>query len=139
MLELVLTALMAVGASPAPPPTPPLAHRLPDHLPRPDVLARWELIQGQSDSNGSRVSYRFYVDPARPALYRVTQYHLALETEKLLWNAEPGARGGVLECYELLPEGWRRLEAGTDRYRMEMATAIRVYQLHRSATVPVEP
>ena len=140
MLVLVLPVLFA-GASPTPSPwpspSPALAYRLPEHLPSPQVLATWELIQGQAQSNGSRTSYRFYVDPARPALYRITQYRQHLETEKLLWNAEPGV--GILECYELLPEGWRRLEPGTDRYRMEMATAIRIYQLHRNVVHSAQP
>ncbi|HEX6739621.1 MAG TPA: hypothetical protein VF310_15180, partial [Vicinamibacteria bacterium] len=136
MLALAL-AFLAAAPSPTPRALRPLSQQLPARLPDPAVLARWELIQGQADSNGSPVSYRFYVDPARPAIYRLTQYRLAMETEKLLWNAAPGAR--VLECYELLADGWHRLEPGTERYRLEMATAIRVYQLHNSIPVTVEP
>jgi hypothetical protein len=137
-LALILTALAFATPPPAVPEGTPLNDRFPDHLPGPEVLARWELIQGSGDSGGQRVAYRFYVEPARAALYRVTQYRLLLETEKLLWNGQPG-RGQPLELYELLSQGWTRMDSGTERYRAEMATAIRIYQLHRTLTTPPQP
>jgi len=133
----MLSALaLAVAVSFAAPPRPafegrPLTVRLPSEVPGPEILARWELIQGWKDSPGFRVSYRFYVDPARSALYRVTQYRVTPETEKVLWNAQPGS-GAPLECYELLPEGWRRLDPASERYRAEMAMAVRIYYVHRT-------
>jgi hypothetical protein len=136
---MVAVALSFAAAGPATEASPftPLTLRLPAEVPGPEVLARWELIQGRNEGAGLHATYRFYIDPARPALYTVTQYRVPSETEKVLWNAGP--RGRSLECYELLPEGWRRLEPTSERYRLEMGTAIRIYHMHNARTERPEP
>jgi hypothetical protein len=64
------------------------------------------------------------------------------DTEKLIWNARPGAREPLF-CYEraarrewrtlwLRRWAWRRLAPGTAEYRSAMFTALRVYSLHRA-------
>ena len=136
--DLVLAVALSFAAAPSPAAeASPLTLRLPADMPGPEVLARWELIQGRNEGEGLRATYRFYIDPRRAALYTVTQYRLPSETEKVLWNAGP--RGRPLECYELLPEGWSRLDPTSERYRLEMATAIRIYYLHNARTERPEP
>ena len=125
---------------------------LPADVPTAAVLANWQKITGDVDTPTEAVSYVFYVNPVRQALYEVTRYRVTRlspgpdgkpqrrpETEKLLWNAHPGT-GELLRCYELRePGGWVRMEQGTPEYRAEMMTAIHVYGLHRAATQGREP
>jgi len=125
---------------------------LPSGVPTAAVLAKWEKITGDVEASGERVSYVFYVNPLRQALYEVTRYRITRlstgadgkpqrqhETEKLLWNAHPGT-GERLRCYELRePGGWVQLGQGTPEYRAEMMTAIHVYGLHREASQAREP
>jgi hypothetical protein len=132
----------------------PLTENFPPALPGPLTLAGWEQVQGEFSDASFRVAYRFYVDPARRAIYRITQYHIVpaqgpAETEKLLWNETPGR--GALQCYERVAERswttlwlwkrwrWRRLEPDTPRYRNEMVTAIGIYRLHRARLELSEP
>lgn len=126
--------------------------QLPSGVPTAEALGRWPKITGDVDTPSARVSYLFYVNPLRQALYEVTRYRVTRlsrdaagnpqqhrETEKLLWNAHPGT-GELLRCYELRePGGWVQLEKGTPEYRAEMITAIQVYGLHRAATQAREP
>ena len=164
-LGLALVIWLSLVLAPAPPVVHaavfPLTDRLPDGVPGPETLAGWERVQGDTTNrDGHRVVYRFHVDPARGALYRLTQYQVmrparagatdsgpALETEKLFWNAAPGSRRPI-ECFERFRAHgwatlwlgndwhWRRLEPGSPAYLAEMATAIRVYHLHRSRLEP---
>jgi hypothetical protein len=115
------------------------------------ALGSWEKITGDVETADEHVSYVLYVNPARAALYEVTRYQVTRhstdgdgrrrdvsETEKFLWNAHPGT-GELLRCFELLPGGsWVQMKTGSAEYRSEMATAIRVYGLHREAVVSTE-
>jgi hypothetical protein len=149
-LALAAFLLLAGPASRA-----PFTESLPPALPDPVTLARWEQIRGEAGDAGSRVIYRFYVDPARRALYRITQYRVVsakglAETEKLLWNEAPGS-GTPLQCYERVAERhwttlwlwkrwrWRSLEPGSQVYRREMMIAIRIYHLHQASLEQSEP
>jgi hypothetical protein len=136
----------------------PLTPELPRGLPDARILGGWERVEGGGELDGLRAEYRFYVDPARPGLYRITKYRVATpvagaavavgaaraaETEKLLWNADPDRRA-PLRCWERVKTRswktlwlwkawrWRPLEPGSRRYRHEMGTAVRVYALHRA-------
>jgi hypothetical protein len=99
--------------------------------------------------------YALFVNPLRPGLYEVTRFRVdriegrpgartrrVKDTEKLIWNARPGAREPLF-CYEraarrewrtlwLRRWTWRRLAPGTAEYRAAMFTALRVYGLHRT-------
>jgi hypothetical protein len=146
----VLAALAYLTLAAFLPFTPPmdperLTEGFPQGLPSEETLARWEQIWGEGGSDELKVVYRFYIDPARPALYRITQYRVTRsqadsapvsDTEKLIWNAEPGSRA-PLQCFERVRTPgqawqWRRLEPDSHRYRIEMSTAMAIYRLHRS-------
>lgn len=132
----------------------PLTDVFPPALPGPLTLAGWEQIRGESSDAKGRVDYRFYVDPARLAIYRITQYRIVpaqgpAETEKLLWNETPGR--ARLQCYERVSERdetkpwlgerwrWRQLDPDSARYRREMMTAVEIYSLHQARVNSSEP
>jgi hypothetical protein len=156
--SLALAAALLLGGPAHQDPVPaaaPLTETFPPALPGPLTLAGWEQVRGEASDASHRVVYRFYVDPARRALYRITQYRIVpekgvAETEKLLWNESPGTRV-PLQCYERVAQRdwttlwlwkrwrWRRLEPGSQRYRREMMTAIRIYNVHRASFDQPEP
>jgi len=118
---------------------------LPEGMPSAATLAGWEKVEGEAETVDSAVSYRFYVNPIRPALYELTRYRLTrivqdangsterrTETEKVLWNARPDEKQPII-CYELRDGSWRKLDHGTPEYILEMGTAIHVYSMHRQA------
>jgi hypothetical protein len=147
---LALTVLFLLAG----PADMPLTEGFPPALPGRLTLAGWEQVRGEvRDANG-RVDYRFYVDPARRALYRITQYRIVpargpAETEKLLWNETPGR--ARLQCYERVSERdwetlwlwerwrWRQLEPDSARYRNEMMTAAGIYRLHQARLESSQP
>jgi hypothetical protein len=140
-MALVAFAAAAIGIAWA------FAPALPEEMPSASTLATWEKIEGDVETTDSAVSYRFYVNPIRPALYELTRYRLTLtvqgadgsserrtQTEKVLWNAEPERKKPIL-LYELRDGSWRKLEHGTPEYILEMGTAIHVYSMHRQAVL----
>ena len=94
-------------------------------------FAAFEVFGGEVDSGRLRAGYRFYVDPARAALFTVMRYRLrangreAPPTEKFVWNERPG-QGVALRCFEWVeasgPGSWRELSAGSAVYEQEMQT-----------------
>jgi hypothetical protein len=122
-----------------------LSATTPSTAPDAAAMRGWQRFIGHAETPTERVAYELYVNPRRAALYEVTRYHVTrlwkdaegraqarVETEKFLWNSHPGAEH--LRCFELLGDGtWVRMKTGSERYRFEMATAIHVYALHRSA------
>jgi len=94
-------------------------------------FAAFEMLGGEVDSPRLRAGYRFYVDPARAALFTVMRYRLrsngggAPPTEKFVWNERPG-QAVALRCFEWVEVGgggsWRELSAGSAVYDQEMQT-----------------
>ncbi len=117
---LLLTASWVTAADFTAPPPHPIAG-----------FATYEVFQGEVASPRLKAGYRFYVDPARGALFKVMRYRLRathaepMPTEKFVWNERPG-QGVPLRCFEWTetPEGgaWRELGAGGADYAREMST-----------------
>jgi hypothetical protein len=147
---LLLALLASACAAPA-----ALSRSVPRDTPAAATLATWERAAGEAEDGEHVFVYELYVNPARPGLYEVTRFRVdrlagsaperkrrPVDTEKLLWNARPGAREPLV-CYErvehrswrtlwLRRSTWRRLSPGTAEYRAAMFTALRVYGLHRA-------
>jgi hypothetical protein len=140
LLSLALVLVLIHPASAA----GPLAARLPPGVPDGEALG-WEKISGEVETEDENVTYTFYVNPAREAIYELTRYRVTRfslkngrraaepESEKFVWHAHPGT-GQVPLCFALGSDGaWRALLPATSEYRSEMATTIQVYGLHRQA------
>jgi len=118
-LPLLVASLARAGDFAAEPPLP-IAR-----------FAAFEVFGGELHSPRLRAGYRFYVDPARAALFSVMRYRLrsngtgVLPTEKFVWNERPG-QGVTLRCFEWVEAGgggsWRELSAGSAAYGQEMQT-----------------
>jgi hypothetical protein len=100
----------------------------------------WETIDGEAENATSALAYRFYVNPARPAIYEIARYHaVKIEggvrtaySEKMVWNQYPSGGKGP-RCYAFEGGSWRVLERGSEEYRNEMGMAMAVYGVHRRA------
>ena len=68
--SVLLSAALGCASSGAP---AALATTLPAGLPSTAILADWERIEGAYDTPTEHVRYVLFVDPERPALYRITQ------------------------------------------------------------------
>ena len=101
-------------------------------------LAGWEVMVGELEPPGLAAGYRFYVNPARPALYTVMRYRVRAEgtgaapTEKFVWVERPGERV-PLRCFEIVAptppqteSSWREMQPGTEEYVREMQTVVAV-------------
>ncbi len=94
-------------------------------------FADFELFAGELSSPRLKAGYRFYVDPARGALFTVMRYRVRSRegegspTEKFVWNELPSRRT-PLRCFEWVgPSGggaWREISPGGVAYESEMAT-----------------
>lgn len=94
-------------------------------------FAGFEVLGGELVSPRLKAGYRFYVDPARGALFTVMRYRVRpggsgdSPTEKFVWNERPGQRA-PLRCFEWVEAmdggAWRELGAGGAEYEGEMAT-----------------
>jgi hypothetical protein len=148
-LALALPVVLTLGCASSSAPVM-LATTLPAALPTPAVLADWERIDGTYDTVTEHVRYALFVDPERPALYRITQYRVstrgetaaaagggAAGVETLIWNETPGRRG-PLRCFTeerrrswrtlFLPRSsWRDVAPGTPDFRARMMRAIEIY------------
>jgi hypothetical protein len=116
---------------------------MPTGLPAAGVLANWERIEGSFDTPTERVRYALFVDPERPALYRITQYRVsalggARGAEMVIWNETPGRRV-PLRCFAevrtrswrtlgLAQSSWRDVPPATTEFRTSMLRAIQIYQ-----------
>jgi hypothetical protein len=101
-------------------------------------LAGWEVLAGELEPPGLAAGYRFYVNPARPALYTIMRYRLraggkgTAPTEKFVWVERPG-EPVPLRCFEVVPPippgtkpSWREMRPGTQEYMREMQTVVAV-------------
>ncbi|PYQ53474.1 MAG: hypothetical protein DMF78_08830 [Acidobacteria bacterium] len=151
--SVLLSAALGCASSGAP---AALATTLPAGLPSTAILADWERIEGAYDTPTEHVRYVLFVDPERPALYRITQYRVMARAgsaartgggETLIWNERPGRRG-PLRCFTedrspswrtlwLVPRSsWRDVAPATVEFRGSMLRAIEIYgrvnDAHRS-------
>jgi hypothetical protein len=94
----------------------------------------WPSLSGELQVVEMSVGYRFYVNPARPALYTVMRYRVRPPaeglppTEKFLWIERPGQAAVPMRCFELQgasggrPPAWSEIAPGTPEYTQEMQT-----------------
>jgi hypothetical protein len=123
---------------------------LPVGIPTARERARWERIDGDYDSGGDHVRYALFVDPARPFLFRLTQYRVSTrnragaasldaDRETVIWNATPGERAPVL-CFigadrpragEALGRAsafsWRGVDPASPEFHAHMSRALEIY------------
>src|SRR5713101_166647 len=99
-----------------------LSRTLPRETPTAETLAGWERADGEAEDGERVVVYALFVNPLRPGLYEVTRFRVdriegrpgarirrMKDTEKLIWNARPGAREPLV-CYERAARReWRTL------------------------------
>ena len=80
-----------------------LTPQLPDGLPDAATRLGWERITGTAHRPDVEVEYELLVNPARPGLFTISRYRMCRvaragggsqervqETEKLVWNQDPG-------------------------------------------------
>jgi hypothetical protein len=148
---LVAIVLLVAGSASAQDPGVVFAPTLPEAV---VDVAGWEVVSGEFESTFARGAYRFYVNPRLQGIYQLMRYRVQLlspETtlerrrrsgERVAFVRRPGAREPLL-CWERTSSGevatWREVPAGTDEYRMEMATLIRVLAVHRTADAARTP
>jgi hypothetical protein len=117
-------------------------------------VSRWQIVTGDFDSAAVRGEYRFYVNPARAAMYQLMRYRVQLlgattgeerrrsGAERVAYVRQPGVREPML-FWEREPAGvtpaWRSIGAGTDEYRMEIGVLLRVLAVHRAARTAEVP
>jgi hypothetical protein len=113
-------------------------------------VSRWEVVTGDFDApKRMRGSYRFYVNPARLAMYQLMRYRVQLlnpagdggrgSAERVAFVRHPGAREPMLIWVREAPEAWRALVANTDEYRIEIGVVMGVLAVHRSARAGENP
>ena len=118
----------------------PLAALLPEGVPGPGQRPGWQEIKGEIHRENDGVRYALYVNPRYDGLYQITQFRLWSrvdgrfneESEKLLWNPEPGNRKPLF-LFSREGETWQRIPPGSVTYDREIMHAINVYNLHRQS------
>jgi hypothetical protein len=117
-------------------------------------VSRWQLVTGDFDTPTARGAYRFYVNPARAAMYQLMRYRVQLlegatdeerrrgPAERVAFVRQPGVRE-PMALWERQPPGadpaWREIVAGTSAYRLEMGVLMRVLGVHRVARTAEAP
>jgi len=128
----------------------PLSDSLPAGIPTAADRAGWQRIAGDYETDSEHVRYALFVDPARPLLFRVTQYRVTPRVsaprraaavggvETVIWNAAPGTRA-PLRCFAeqrpAAPSGaggpplatWRDVSPATAEFVDSMRRAIEIY------------
>jgi hypothetical protein len=118
------------------------AHHLPAAV---GDISEWEIITGDFETAAARGSYLFYVNPRRQGMYQLMRYRVELldagsarehgSAERVAFVRRPGLREPLL-CWRHEPPGtvpaWRQLQAGSDEYKLEMATLMQVLAVHRA-------
>jgi len=111
-------------------------------------ISSWTIVSGEFDNGNARGRYRFYVSPERQAIYRLMRYDVQfllpgneLERsrppgERLVFVERPGSRDPLL-CWQWdesagASGAWRPVAAGTEAYKLEMMTLMRVLAVHRA-------
>jgi hypothetical protein len=112
-------------------------------------FAGFQVFEGELVSPRLKAGYRFYVDPARAALFTVMRYRLRNSgpvespTEKFVWNEKPGQRV-PLRCFEWIEATsggtWREMDLGSAAYVSEMRTlGLVLVEQNRAYHRQVEP
>jgi hypothetical protein len=117
-------------------------------------VSGWQLVIGAFETRGARGEYRFYVNPARAAMYQLMRYRVQLldattdgerrrgSAERVAFVRQPGTRQPML-FWELEPPGvtpaWRAIGASTDEYRREIGVLMIVLAVHRAARADHAP
>jgi hypothetical protein len=117
-------------------------------------VSGWETVAGHVDGAQLRGGFLFYVNPSLAGIYQVMRYRVQLlaptgdleehraSTERVAYVRHPGLREPLL-CWAAAPPGvdpsWRTIAPGSDEYRMEMLTLIRVLALHREVPKVDQP
>jgi hypothetical protein len=116
-------------------------------------VSRWEVVAGDFETARMRGSYRFYVNPARLAMYQLMCYRVELlgqpenerrrpSGERVAFVRNPGAPEPILMwARDATGAGaaWRPIAAGTDEYRVEAAVLMGVLAVHRAARAGGSP
>jgi hypothetical protein len=144
---LALLAAVVAGAAPAAAQEagPAYAPSLPDGV---GDVSRWELVTGEFETATARGSYRFYVNPARRAMYQLMRYRVDIlepwpavrerhgDAERVAFVRLPGSREPML-FWARHPPGtdpaWRAIAADSDEYRAELGVLMAVLGVHRAA------
>jgi hypothetical protein len=143
---LVLAAAARAYAQDA---TPSFAATLPAAV---GDVSGWEVVTGDFATARLRGSYRFYVNPARAAMYQLMRYRVELlgpgeegrrrPGERVAFVVNPGAHVPMLiwtrEDAATGP-GWRLMAADTDEYKIELAVLMGVLAVHRTARAGSSP
>jgi hypothetical protein len=112
------------------------------------VRATWERIDGDYETPTEHVRYSLFVDPARPVLYRITQYRVSLRrpmgsrprfedgAETVVWNELPQSHV-PLRCFAEdrmggtptpgAPPSWRNVNPSTPEFVASMHRAMEIY------------
>ena len=134
------TGLPVAWSAPAGVSKSPLTVELPEGVPGPDARVGWEVVTGEINRERDGVVYALFVNPRYDGIYQITQFRIwsradgkvSQETEKLLWNAQPGVRT-PLHLYAREGTTWQRIPPGTPPYDREIIHAINLYNQHRQA------
>jgi hypothetical protein len=117
-------------------------------------VSRWEVVAGDFETARMRGSYRFYVNPARLAMYQLMRYRVELlghpedneprrpSGERVAFVRNPGTPEPILiwarNATGAGPE-WRPIAAHTDEYKVEVAVLMGVLAVHRAARAGGSP
>jgi hypothetical protein len=147
----VTTVLLAVAAGAvAQDRDPGFASTLPAAI---GDVSGWEVVTGDFETARMRGSYRFYVNPARQAMYQLMRYRVELlgqkedaarwsSGERVAFVQHPGTHDRML-VWVHEPTGigseWRPLVADTDEYKVELGVLLRVLAVHPAARTGASP
>jgi hypothetical protein len=111
-------------------------------------VAGWEIVTGEFATKTARGAYWFYGNPARPGLYQLMRYRVELlnpegasarergSAERVAFVRRPSVREPI-SCWEKQAPGltpaWRRIDAGSAEYKLEISVLLNVIAVHRSA------
>ena len=111
-------------------------------------VAGWEIVSGEFETATARGAYRFYVNPARTAMYQLMRYRVEFvgathvsarargSAERVAFVRHPGVREPIA-CWEKQMPGvtpaWRRIGSATEEYKLEMQVLMYVLGVHRAA------
>lgn len=149
-LRAVLALLLAGLARPAATAGAEFSPSLPGGV---GDVSGWELVTGDFETGTARGTYRFYVNPGRPAMYQLMRYRVEIlrpwpaveerrgDAERVAFVSRPGVREPML-FWVRRPGGagpaWRAITAGTDEYRAEIGVLMAVLEVHRAARAAQE-
>jgi hypothetical protein len=145
LLALLAAVVLGVPRATAQDAGPAFASSLPDGV---GDVSGWELVTGEFETATARGSYRFYVNPARRAMYQLMRYRVDIlepwpavrerrgDAERVAFVRLPGSREPMLFWARgsagTDPE-WRAIASDKDEYRAELGVLMAVLGVHRAA------